>query len=200
MGFRSAPGLSSPIASGYVLIVPACIWVSVLCASRRPIAALNLRVRGAFPRYWFKTVEKYTGRRFEHAKSPSAQLLPEDVVGRGRSSAQGLCKSGARLSDVDAALCEPRNWIDCGVAVWVNLEVQVGTGGETKVAHAGDLLACGDLLANGNVEGFHVAVNGNGTILVFDADPITIAGSWAGVDDGAIHDSQDWGAVGVCDV
>src|SRR5699024_9695720 len=94
----------------------------------------------------------------------------------------------------------PRNWVNCGVAIWVDLEVQVGTGGKTKVAHAGNLLARGNALAYSNVEGLHVSVNRHGAIVVLDANPVAVAGSWARVDDGAVHDGQDWGAVGVRDI
>src|SRR5699024_11681823 len=83
---------------------------------------------------------------------------------------------------------------------WVDLEVQVGTGGETEAAHSCNLLTRCNALAYSNVEGLHVSINGHGTIVVLDADPVAVAGSWARVDDGAIHDRQDWGAVGVCNI
>src|SRR5690625_1436762 len=55
-----------------------------------------------------------------------------------------------------AALFEPWYWVNCGVAVWVDLKVQVGSGGEAKVAHACNLLASVNSLANGNIKSFHV--------------------------------------------
>ena len=63
-----------------------------------------------------------------------------------------------------------------------------------------DLLASVDALTNSDVEGLHVAVNGHGAIVVLDADPLAVAGSWAGIDDGAVHSGEDWGTDSVSDV
>ena len=82
----------------------------------------------------------------------------------------------------------------------MNFEVEVGAGGKAHRAHASDLLAGVDVLAHGNVKGLHVAVDGHGAVIVHDADPLAKAGSWAGVDDGAVHDGKDWGAGRVGDV
>src|SRR5699024_12110475 len=66
-----------------------------------------------------------------------------------------------------------------------------GAGGETEAADSCKLLTRCNALAYSNVEGLHVSINGHGTIVVLDADPVAVAGSWARVDDGAIHDRQD---------
>lgn len=105
-----------------------------------------------------------------------------------------------KLRDVDSACLEPRNRVNCGVAVRVNLKVQVGTSGETEVAHASDLLASGYALADCDVKRFHVAVNGHRTVVVLDADPVAVARCWPRVNYGAVHNGQDWGAIGVSDV
>ena len=82
----------------------------------------------------------------------------------------------------------------------MNLEVEVGTGGEAHGTHASDLLACVHVFAHGNVEGLHVAVYGHGAVIVEDADPLAVAGGWAGIDNGAVHDGKDGGSDGVGDV
>lgn len=91
-------------------------------------------------------------------------------------------------------VCEPCLWVDWGDAVWVDLEVEVGAGGESLAAHSCDFLACCDALADGDVEVCHVSVDGDGSVVVLDADPLSVAGCWAGADDSAGHDGVDWGA------
>ena len=76
----------------------------------------------------------------------------------------------------------------------------MGTCGEATAAHSGDLLACGHVLTDGYVKGFHVAVDGDSAIVMAEADPLPVAGGWAGVDDGSIHDCVDRGANVVGDV
>ena len=56
--------------------------------------------------------------------------------------------------------------------------MQVGTSGEAFAAHAGDLLTGLDGFANLDVQGGHVAVNGDGAVFVLDANPVTETGSW----------------------
>src|SRR5699024_11310822 len=88
---------------------------------------------------------------------------------------RGRRKAGGGLGDGDAALFEPRDGVDGVDAIGVNLEVQVGAGGEATVAHAANPLAAGDALAGGNAEGLEVAVDGDGAGAVEDADPLGVA-------------------------
>lgn len=77
------------------------------------------------------------------------------VLWRSRAAAEerldGKFGGVVSLADVDPALCKPRDGINCALAGGVNLEVKVGAGGESQAAHSGDLLACVDLLAHGDV-------------------------------------------------
>src|SRR5699024_1131252 len=100
----------------------------------------------------------------------------------------------------DAVLGEPGGRVDGAAAGGVELKMQVGPGGKTSVTHTGDLLAGGDLLADADVEGFHVAVDGNGAIVVLDADPLAETGGRTGVDDGAAHGGENRGTHDVGDV
>src|SRR5699024_2011424 len=99
-----------------------------------------------------------------------------------------------------AALFEPWYWVNCGVAVWVDLEVQVGSGGEAKVAHACNLLTSVNSLANGNIKSLHVSVNRDGSVFVLDADPVAESRCRTGVDDDTVHGCQDWGAIRIGNV
>src|SRR5690625_1947574 len=99
-----------------------------------------------------------------------------------------------------AALFEPWYWVNCGVAVWVDLKVQVGSGGEAKVAHACNLLASVNSLANGNIKSFHVSVNRDGSVVVLDADPVAESRCRTGVDDDTDHGCEDWGALRIGNV
>ena len=78
--------------------------------------------------------------------------------------------------------------------------MEVGAGGEALAAHAGDELTGLHNLADGDVEGLHVAVNGDGAVLVADTDPVAEALRRAGVDHGASGNCADRGARGVGDV
>lgn len=102
--------------------------------------------------------------------------------------------------DGDAALCEPRDRVDSCAATRVCFEVEVDTGGETAGAHACDLLAGGNVLADCDVDGFHVAVDGDGAVFVAQAHPLAIAGGGAGVDNFTVECSNDGGAQAVGDV
>src|SRR5699024_612817 len=77
---------------------------------------------------------------------------------------------------------------------------QVWAGGEALVAHAGDLLAGGHAVTDGDVDGGDVAVDGDVTIIVLDAHPVAEARSRTSIDDGAVLDCADRGANGVSDV
>src|SRR5690625_7952862 len=93
-----------------------------------------------------------------------------------------------------AALFEPWYWVNCGVAVWVDLKVQVGSGGEAKVAHACNLLASVISLANGNIKSFHVTVHRDGSVFVLDADPVAECRCRIADDEATVHVFLDWRA------
>ena len=102
--------------------------------------------------------------------------------------------------EANASFGEPRCRVDCVAPGWVDLEVKVGASGPAAGAHAGDALAGADGLADGALNGLHVAVHGDGAVLVADADPVAVATCRASVDHNAVRDGQDWGANSVGDV
>ena len=94
---------------------------------------------------------------------------------------------------MEAEAGEPRDGVDLALPIGPYFEVEVGTGRETGGAHSGDLLPCLDLLAFGDVEVVHVAVNGDGTVVVLNSNPVSVTSGGAGIDNNAVGDSVDGG-------
>ena len=78
----------------------------------------------------------------------------------------------------------------------MNLKVEVGASGAALIANAGNSLTRGHAVAHSHLELVcrHVAVDGDGAVIMLDADPVAKALCRAGVDDGTVHDRVNRGA------
>src|SRR5699024_10756375 len=100
---------------------------------------------------------------------PRPATAPGDTAG---FSATGFLGDRVFLGYGDAALRQPRLRIDALGAVLPHLEVEVRAGGEPAAAHLGDLVARRDVLALGDLDRLHVAVDGDGAVVGADAHPL----------------------------
>src|SRR5690606_5917711 len=80
------------------------------------------------------------------------------------------------------------------LSVHDDLEMQMWTGRITAISHPGDLHPRGHTLADRNEEIVHMAVNGNGAVVVPDPYPQAESLGRARIDDRPIGNGIDWRA------
>src|SRR5690606_21571088 len=100
----------------------------------------------------------------------------------------------------NAAFAQPRQRVDLLAAGVPDLEVQVGSGGETAVSHGGDLVARFHGSALVDEDGVDVAVDADRAVFVLHPHPQAETAGRSGLDHHPVGDRVDRRALGVGDV